>query len=98
MNTVMTAPITCGKLSLFSEVLLATWKLSQNEDDRVTLLYYPGRQATPQHCGSGDAVLLRDVLAWCIDSAAVADVIVVEDAVFARLPAPGAVHGRVLLA
>ena len=41
-------------------------------------------------------MLLRDVLAWCIDSAAVCDVVVVEDTVFARLPTPGPVHGRVL--
>lgn len=74
---------------------MATWKVQQ-DGDKVTLLYFQGGQATPQHCGTGDTVLLPDVLAWCIDSAAVADLILVEDAVFARLPTPAPVLGRVL--
>lgn len=75
---------------------MATWKVQQ-DGGRVSVLYFQAGRATARHCGSGDAVLLRDVLAWCIDSAAVADLILVEDRAFARLPPPGAVHGRVLV-
>jgi hypothetical protein len=74
---------------------MATWKVQQ-DDGTVSVLYFQRGQVTPQRCGTGDSRLLPDVLAWCIDTAAVADVIVVGDAVFARLPPPGAVHGRTL--
>lgn len=74
---------------------MATWRVEQ-DDGRVSVLYHQGRQATPQRCGSGDATLFPDVLAWCIESAAVADLILVEDAVFARLPTPAPILGRVL--
>jgi hypothetical protein len=95
MSMGMTAPITSGKLPDLSEALLATWKL-QNDGAKVTLVYFQRGQAMPQHCGSGDARLFPDVLAWCAQSAAVADIILVEDRAFARLPPPCAVHGCLL--
>lgn len=73
---------------------MPTWLLTKKNGSIQLTYQAPG--TAPQHCGSGDERLAKDVLAWCIDSAAVADTIIVEgEGVFVRMAAPTCA-GRVI--